>query len=140
RALGDPRIEEIGLVRLAPQLRRPRHPPLATVAVPGTGGRESFRSFCDRVRVVEREGRLADRGGRLPHALGPHHALDGQTDEGHGHHHEDDDDSHASPGGDMSEREGRTPRPPLLTRAYFSVKTNIAAPAGKSSTCGHSAG
>ena len=63
----------------------------------------------------------------------------------HKHHHdrdrdEDDDDSHASPGGDMSEREGRTPRPPLLARDYFSVKTNIAAPAGKSSTSGHRAG
>ena len=81
-------------------------------------------AFFDRRRVVERKRWLAHVGGRLPHALGAH--------DGHG--------GHTNGGGDACET-GRGERRVLPSaRDYFRVKTNIAAPAGNSSTSGHSAG
>src|SRR5262249_15442075 len=89
--------------------------------------------------VIEGKRRLALLGGRLPHALGAHDGNRRYTKR-RGDDHDEDDDSHASPGGHAVNRRGEDARPPLSTEDYFSVKTNIAAPAGKSSTSGHSAG
>ena len=112
----DPGIDEVGIVRLAPQLRGPRHPTLATVTVPRARGRKSPAAFRDRVRIVERKRGLADVSRGLSHALGPHDSLDRETDHDRDHH-DHDESSHVSPDGGVNRAEGRTRRPPLGQRA-----------------------